>query len=486
MSVTQWGGNQIHIPEILPLTITSPAITRDAQRHAAWLQPCFMGSQEMKRGLQLSVALVVALKVLFGVVESKGSDVPRVESRNVIAILRDNLPGHDLDGVDAVVAQLRKSGFEVAELTASQVCSPKVLTADRYFLYVIPFCRSYPAAGFEPLLAFAQNRGLVLFLGGPFLDDPVWRMKNEWLNRDDLAELKQNVPRKHYLFEGDSKDVTTWTRTCNEPAIRGDWIVIAEGPDGQPCFRFSTENLTGWDGYLSPAVPTLFGSGHDLFTFQAKGAAETVQVAVEVQEKDGSRWIAVADIRSTWQRFALDLDDFQFWPDSPTRGRRGTAGDRLRPSEARRVGFQLAQSHTTDVAQGKHTFWIAGVGTCRNPVAGMELKGPGSTVSLESIYPRYKVHSPSGQLALKMARQQAVISDVSDMTAEDVICSVPRTTGAGFGRDQKCRSLTPLTRRGVIVAVRRGYYLIALARRPAVFWLHWDQTTLDRMLRRIG
>jgi hypothetical protein len=46
----------------------------------------------------------------------------------------------------------------------------------------------------------------------------------------------------------------------------------AEGPQGQPCLRFWTRDLTGWDGYLSPDTPQLFAEQHALLSFQAKGS----------------------------------------------------------------------------------------------------------------------------------------------------------------------------------------------------------------------
>ena len=154
--------------------------------------------------------------------------------------------------------------------------------------------------------------------------------------------------------------------------------MVPEGPQGQPCFRFWTKNLTGWDGYLSPDIPQLFGPQHALLSFLVKGSPSTHQVVVEIQEQDGSRWMAVVDITPQWQRIGLDAHDFQYWHDSPTRDRRGGAGDQLQPPQARRISFQLAFSHTSVRRAGEHSFWIADIGTCVHPVQDLVSTLPGA------------------------------------------------------------------------------------------------------------
>jgi hypothetical protein len=145
--------------------------------------------------------------------------------------------------------------------------------------------------------------------------------------------------------------------------------VLAEGPQGQPCFRFWTKNLTGWDGYMSADTPQLFADQHGLLSFQAKGGPATRQIGVEIQEQDGARWMAVVDTGPQWQRIGLDAHDFTYWHDSPTRDRRGGAGDQLQFHRARRIGFQLAFSHASAITPGEHMFWIADVGTSEHPLS---------------------------------------------------------------------------------------------------------------------
>ena len=254
-----------------------------------------------------------------------------------------------------------------------------------------------------------------------------------------MLAIKQNVQPTHSPFPQEDLTADSWNRTTNDRTSPGAWEAVPEGPGGETCFRFTTKNLTGWDGYLSPDVAQLFGPQHDLFTFMAKGSPRTSQVAVEIQEQDGSRWIAVASIGPEWQRIALEPREFTYWPDSNTRTRRGGAGDHLQPDQARRVNFQLAQSHTTAVPPGEHTFWIADIGTCTNPVAGMQTAASSMETSFETIYPRYKVHSLHEPMRVQPLGQPTNLTGFEMEAATDLVCAIPRTMGRGFQRDQKWR-----------------------------------------------
>ncbi len=362
----------------------------------------------------------------------------RQHGRCQIAILCDDLPGSNTQLVRSLSNALNQGGFQTTELSATDVCDKNKLSADKFFLYVIPNCRSYPAAGLPALANYAEHRGHILFLGGPFLDDPLWRGKVGWLNKAAVTAIRQNAQPTHMPFPNKTLDATAWKRTCNDPTNPSTWDLVPDGPQGEKCFHFTTRNFTGWDGYASPTTQ-LFGPQHDLFTFTAKGDPNTPQIAVEIQEQDGSRWIAVATLTPKWQRIVLDPHDFKHWPNSNKQARRGGTGDQLRPATARRVIFQLAQSHTAEVAAGQHAFWVADIGTCINPVAGMQLKLSSAETSFETIFPRYKVyplHEP------KRIQTLGPICDLEEAQVDatrELICAVPRTMGRGFRRDQKWR-----------------------------------------------
>lgn len=364
--------------------------------------------------------------------------------RGTIAILAAGFHDGAPSATGPLADRLRQRGFAVSELTAKQVCDRDALSAERYFLYIIPDCRTYPAAGFEALNAFVAARGQVLFLGGPLGDDPVWWLKDRWVNRQDVLAAKRSARAEHQPFPVTPESARDWTRTTSNPRGGGTWEVVPEGPGDAASFRFSCQNLTGWEGYLSAPIPQLFGPQHDLLTFLAKGGPRTDRLVIEVQEQDGSRWMAVTELTAQWQRIGLEPHDFEYWQDSPTREARGGKGDRLRPDQARRVNFQLAQSHAPTLPQGEHRFWIAQIGTCANPVRDLPLAGSLPDHSLETVFPRYKVYTLSQSLRVAAHAEPAVIAAwEGDLDAgvmmQNLVCAVGRTMGRGFQRGQKWR-----------------------------------------------
>ena len=114
-----------------------------------------------------------------------------------VAVLDDDLPGFDRELVKMLVGELRKTGCEVTTLSAVEVCDQSTLSPTTFFLYVIPQCRTYPAAGLDALIAFASGRGHVLFLGGPFLDDPVWPADAAGSDRAAIVAAKSNAAPPH-------------------------------------------------------------------------------------------------------------------------------------------------------------------------------------------------------------------------------------------------------------------------------------------------
>jgi hypothetical protein len=168
--------------------------------------------------------------------------------------------------------------------------------------------------------------------------------------------------------------------------------VVPEGPEaGLKSLHFTCEHLDGWAGYISRSLQSLYGKGDDLLCFQARGGPRTPQVAVELRETDGSRWIATTAIGVQWRRVALPLTAFRYWQDSPTGKKRGGAKDRLRPGQVCRIQFGLSSTHTPAVGGGRREFWISGLGTARDPATDI-IRGHEMPPTFEPLSPAYKVY----------------------------------------------------------------------------------------------
>jgi hypothetical protein len=362
-----------------------------------------------------------------------------------VGILLDALPGVDRAAVERLQARLRRQGFGVTALTAAEAADDRLLVPENIACYVIPACRTYPVAGVEALLQYARQGGHIVFLGGPFLDQPLWRVGTDWLSAAQLDErCRQTPPEFRPLAITAGMDLNAWQRSTGNPAGAGSWQAVATGPDGAPCLRYTSSGYENWDGYMSPDMQ-VFGAGHDLLLFKVQGDAQTPQIAVEIQEEDGSRWIATADAGQGWSQTALRLEAFRYWQDSPTKEARGQPGDRLNPARARRLNFGLAGTHTTAVTGPTHTFQIADLGTGRSPLPAAALAAVAPPGSLESIWPRYKTYAVPGPVTLATAASWADLPTRLPPTAEAVLCAIPRPQGTGFARGQKWRYI-PLLR----------------------------------------
>jgi len=358
-----------------------------------------------------------------------------------VALLDDALPGHDRAANARLVEALTRKGFGVTRLTAEQLLSLDDLTGDAFSVFVVPQCASLPAQAAEAVARFAQEGGHLVFIGGPVLDHALWRVDGRWLDADGIAAILQTVTPAHRPFViGPELNLKSWHRSCQDNTVASTFRVSNEGPGNRSCFRIDIPELSGWDIRQSPELPHLFGEGDTFFSFLGKGDAKTSQLAIEIIERDGSRWIATAALTPEWRRIGLRLNDFHFWHDSSA-GKRGHAGDLLNPGHAVRLCVGLSASHTAAVGAGAHTFWLADVGTAPDPLAAVGGGMAESAVSIETLYPRYKVHTLQGSATVCATELGAHCSHRSSpvMTSKDVVCAIPRPDGEGIGRHGKWR-----------------------------------------------
>jgi hypothetical protein len=367
-----------------------------------------------------------------------------------IAFFDEPLRGTDQEANRRLARVLTLAGFGVTHLSADQITRDGLLSAPRFQLLIIPNCRSFPVMAGEAVQQFTREGGHVIFIGGPFLDNPLYRISGQWLDRTGLAKLKSEVKTAHRPFAITPQlDLSGWERSCRDRNTESQFRVVPEGPDGTPCLRLDIADYVGWDGRLSPVLDGIYGAGDDFLTFLGKGDARTPQVAVEVQEADGSRWIATASLTTGWRRIGLAVDDFRYWPDSKTKGKRGQAGDHLHPDQAARINFGLASTHTTAIGGGAHTFWIADLGSAENPIGSATGMVSTLTGSIPTIYPRYKVFPLPGPAKLSAPRMGPIPGEShagvrSLGTPRDLVCGIPRTTGTGFAREHKWRFVSLL------------------------------------------
>lgn len=398
-----------------------------------------------------SAAAVAGFQVLAPEQPTTPSGVtPMAGKLGRIALFDEPFPGADRQANQRLASVMEMAGFGVTRLSADQMVMPGVLSGGLFHILVIPNCASFPAQAGGAVQQFAREGGHVFFVGGPFLDNPLYKIDGKWLDTAAIADLMRATVIAHRPFAIEpALDLSSWQRACRDRNTDASFRVVNEGPDGMPCIRLDVAQFGGWDGRLSPALDQLYGQGDDLLLFQAKGDEKTSQLSVEIQEKDGSRWIATARIGTQWQRVVLPLSDFHYWHDSPTKNTRGQASDSLNPAQAARINFGFSSTHTPAVGAGPHTAWIADLGTGKSPIASPVNQGTTLNGSIPTIYPRYKVHPLAGPAQLGKWTKDLhcgnfPLASTSLGNPGNLVCGIPRTLGTGFDRDHKWR-FVPVT-----------------------------------------
>jgi hypothetical protein len=110
------------------------------------------------------------------------------------------------------------------------------------------------------------------------------------------------------LFDFEGK-VAGWTRATDNPRGKDGFETEAGGcTDFGRCLKVLTANLTGWNTHAFPRQENLFSTGQELLCFWARGDVRTPQMVVEMDEADGSRWMAVVTLATRWTYHVLCPD----------------------------------------------------------------------------------------------------------------------------------------------------------------------------------
>ena len=280
-----------------------------------------------------------------------------------VAVFSDVVPDSDPALVSHLSTALARAGHEVTSFTAAQLADPAALEHGRIDVLVLPHSPSFPGTARTQVESFLQAGGNLVLLGGFAYSRPVVQIRGAWAARADFEAALRTVPSALTLLGFAGFDPAAWTRGTNHPE-HPSTLLAGTGPQG-PCLRLELRQLGPWqwDTYATPLAPSI-PAGHDLVCLHLRGGERTGQMAVEIDERDGSRWVAVVGLTPTWTRQVLEVGRFRFLKDgSPAN--RGGSGDRLHLAAAARFSIGLA-SGLTQHADGDHLIEIGEVGTAAN------------------------------------------------------------------------------------------------------------------------
>ncbi len=359
-----------------------------------------------------------------------------------IAVLVAPWPNTDTKDLDSLLSGLKTAGLNVQSITPEQAGDSAVLAPGRYPIYIIPNARYYPQAALGSLGSYLQSGGRLIVIGGPAFTESAVNFQGRWVTPASVRrEIQQVRPAVIKFPFNNETELAGWTRSTNDGKAPGQIRIIKDPlASGGACAAIQIPRLTQWDFWLLPKAEGLFGAGHSLLCLKVRGDSRTTQMAIELTEKDGSRWMATAPLSTQWQSVVLPLSDFRYWPDSPTKGSRGSGGDHLNPQNVAAIHFGVSQSHTPAVSPGSHALFLDDVGTAPNPVEGADFGGGASLPIIETVSPQYKVYGLSDIAAVRVAVGQNILpQDFSLPGTAAAVAPCRRFSGVGFSGDIKWR-----------------------------------------------
>ncbi|MFW6108570.1 MAG: hypothetical protein ACOC8D_02025, partial [bacterium] len=364
----------------------------------------------------------------------------RSEHGNV-AILADERLGADPALAQALAEAIGEpeAGAPAVSFLGSQALANRYVVRREHFdLLVLTEARTVPARALRGVQRFLREGGSLVAIGTPAFGRVVRRVGDEWLDADQIRERLWQTQPQRVLFDFGRFARDRWARASNDLESESTFEAADGGKKGR-CLHARISNLTGWDGLKSPPLDHPFPKGHTLTCFWAKGTARTTALAVEWVERDGSRWFATVPLTAEWRHFALPPSAFEFWHDSPTTDR-GGPGDRLKPANARTLGFGLAFTHTP-LPPGEHAFWVDQVGTAPDPqpkLTRLAAEEPEEPI-LDTLSPGYKFYPVTSARRFRVNPGQALVPEAGVPEPRTPLSSHVRPQATGCKKGRKWR-----------------------------------------------
>jgi hypothetical protein len=298
------------------------------------------------------------------------------------AVFSEPLPRSEPALARELAAELHRAGYEPEFIALEVLTNQARLTVERYELLALLDARSLPAASVAAIENYLKAGGGLVALRAPAWESPLYQVQGQWISRETYEKRLSGEKPQHLIEDFTDANLPGWWRSSNDLQTKSTCRVVQDGSG--TALYMAVPRMAGWDTFVSPRLEHPFPANHTLTCFRAKGGPRTRQLALEWDEQDGSRWIAVVNLSPEWKQYALPPQAFKLW-ESPGRG---GPGDCFNPSKAERCSVGLALSHTALQGQ-EHEYWFARLGTAPNPF-GNEALPLASVPRLESLSPAYQ------------------------------------------------------------------------------------------------
>ncbi len=383
------------------------------------------------------------------------------------AVVRDGAMGNTKLATRLAV-ELRKEGVQAELVTFNEIADPNWWQRTKSGIVVLPNAKRLPAETKEAVLDFLRQGGKLIAFGAPLFDEPMIRAGRgtrgagrEWVSRQEIEALRKQVEPQKFLFERlDENELKRWQHHASHPDVpdRLSLEPIHDLRVAKHALRMDFD-LKGWSIFTRTFDQSPFPQGHSLTCFWAKGAPQTKSLLVEWREADGTRWFAHVPLTTEWRLIVVSPRDFTFRQDSPTRGKRGFAGDRFNPQNAR----ALVLGMEAPMPLGKHTIWVAGIGTAPDPFGDIAIDfAPPVLEALSPAYKLYPLRRDAGRGARDEVRREGealaepkssagrqagslAVAHREIRPPNDAVAPVSRWRGLGFTSGERAMRWTPLT-----------------------------------------
>lgn len=313
-------------------------------------------------------------------------------------------------------------------------------------VWVLAHAETCNAEDVPPVISHLKSGGSLLLLGELPFQRLTYNLNGK---RVEEGAFFENALKPSPLISVKTPEAAPFYRASNLPelptrmsCVRQD-IPTIQGKESRTVAHITVPRLTSWDTYNTTV--TAAKPKNAVTTFWAKGGPNTRQLAVEWQERDGSRWIATVDLSSEWRFYALRPEDFPFFYDSPTKTR-GQRGDKLHTQNALGFSFGLAFTHTR-IGEGPHEYWIGDIGLA-SAEAGATLAKSVSIPQIDGLYPRqtaYPIHPAKVELGSGF-RECALTASLAKLPIpQSAWSSYWRPMGSGFDKDRRMRFIPVVT-----------------------------------------
>lgn len=342
------------------------------------------------------------------------------------AVLHDESSSEQSAFANDISKLVATAGYSVQHLAPGLLVKSDELTTGKYDLLVLPDARVLPVAACDKVQNYLKEGGDLLALGLAAWKSPQFEINGRWLTHAQIEQQLAAACPHHVLFDFAHDDLTKWTRGADDVHTSARHEVTTT--DSGKALHVVIERYPGWETFASPPLANPFANGQTLTCFRAKGGPHTKQLAIEWTERDGSRWIATVNLKTTWQEYRLPPEAFKAWQPPPQRSGKN---DILNVKDAVRLVVGVAQSHTA-LEGNHHEYWIADIGAATNPFGETRLPTDFTPPHIECLCPTYQffpIHA-GDESNLKITSLATAVESHSKQPSQDFIWHVDPQSSA--------------------------------------------------------